>query len=164
MIKKFFDASKKKHPKESTPDELSEAEQREQYFSQLLTRIAKGDMSDLPTGHSPMEKAIREIGGLLGDRQHVINGMVDLTQESGFLQHFAEQSEQDQQQAINEIFQRINRQRSFLESTRDNIENSISSSSELKENTSVMLTDVGTGINEGLVNVNEELGVKAQAA
>lgn len=164
MIKKFFDTNKKTHPNESELDERSEAEQREQYFSQLLTRIAKGDVSDLPTGHSPMEKAIREVAGLLGDRHHVISGMVDLTGESSCLQHFAEQSEQDQQQAINEIFQRINRQRSFLESTRDNIENSISSSSELKENTSVMLTDVGTGINEGLVNVNEELGVKAQAA
>lgn len=164
MIKKFFNANKKKQSEKSDLNELSEAEQREQYLSQVLTRIAKGDVSDLPTGRSPIEQAIRDIGRQLGDRYHVINGMVDLTEESGCLQHFAEQSEQDQQQAINEIFQRINRQRSFLESTRDNIENSISSSSELKENTSVMLVNVGIGINQGLVDVNEALGVKAQAA
>jgi len=164
MIKKFFDANKKQHSEDSELNESSEAEKREQYLTHILTQIAKGDVSELPTGHTPMERAVREIGSMLGDRHHVINGMVDLAGESGCLQHFAEQSEQDQGQAINEIFQRINRQRSFLESTRDNIENSISSSSELKENTSVMLTEVGAGINEGLINVNESLGLKADAA
>jgi len=164
MIKKFFDGSNKQDSKEQEVDAKAETQRREKRLAEVLVTLAKGEDADLPTGNSPMEKAIREVAELLGTRKHVITGMVDLTEESGYLQHFAEQSEQDQSQAINEVFQRINRQRSFLESTRDNIENSVSSSSELKENTSVMLTGVGEGINDGLVNVNEALGVKAEAA
>jgi len=164
MIKKFLEGSNKQHSKEQEVDAKAEAQRREKRLAEMLVALAKGQDAGLPTGNSPMEKAIREVAELLGNRKHVINGMVDLTEESGCLQYFAEQSEQDQSQAINEVFQRINRQRSFLESTRDNIENSISSSSELKENTSVMLTGVGEGINDGLVNVNEALGVKAEAA
>jgi len=164
MIKKFFNGSDKQHSEKQEVDAKAETLRREKHLAEVLVTLAKGQDAELPTGSSPMEKAIREVAELLGNRKHVINGMVDLTHESGCLQHFAEQSEQDQSQAINEVFQRINRQRSFLESTRDNIENSISSSSELKENTSVMLTGVGEGINDGLVNVNEALGVKAEAA
>lgn len=164
MIKKFFNGDKKQQSKERELSAQALCEQREKQFAKVLASLAQGEAVDLPSGNSPIEKAIREIGTLLANRKYVINGMVDLTEESSCLQHFAKQSEQDQSQAINEIFQRINRQRSFLESTHDNIENSISSTSELKENTSVMLTGVGGSINDGLVNVNQALGVKAQAA
>jgi methyl-accepting chemotaxis protein len=164
MIKKFFVGNNKQPSKETEISAQAEALNRERYLAEVLVALAKGQEVELPMGSSPIEKAIREVSEYLGDRKHVINGMVDLTEESGSLQYFAKQSEQDQSQAINEVFQRINRQRSFLESTRDNIENSISSSSELKDNTSVMLTDVGTGIDSGLVKINEELNLKAEAA
>ncbi len=164
MIKKFFGGNDKQQTEAVEQDAEQEAQRRERYLADILVSLAKGEDVDLPTGMSPIEKAIRQVGETLGDRKHVINGMVDLTEESGCLQHFAKQSEQDQNQAINEVYQRINRQRSFLESTRDNIENSISSSSELKQNTSVMLTDVGVDIDQGLVNVNEALNQKAEAA
>jgi len=164
MIKKFFVGGDKKPSKEEEVSAKAEAKNRERYLAEVLVALAKGQEVELPEGNSPIESAIREVSEYLGDRKHVINGMVDLTVESECLQHFAKQSEQDQSQAINEVFQRIGRQRSFLESTRDNIENSISSSSELKENTSVMLTNVGTGIDDGLVNVNEALNLKAEAA
>jgi len=164
MIKKFFVGNNKQLSKEAEISALAETQNREKYLAEVLVALAKGQEVELPMGSSPIEKAIREVSEYLGDRKHVINGMVDLTEESGSLQYFAKQSEQDQSQAINEVFQRINRQRSFLESTRDNIENSIASSSELKDNTSVMLTDVGTGIDSGLVEINEELNLKAEAA
>ena len=89
MIKKFFDARTKKQSEKTELNAPSEAELRERYLTQVLRRLAKGDVSELPAGNTPMEKAIREIGALLGSRRHVINGMVDLTEESGFLQHFA---------------------------------------------------------------------------
>ncbi len=164
MINKFFVGSNKQRSKEAEVNAQAEAQDRERYLAEVLVALAKGQEIELPKGSSPIEKAIREVSEYLGERKHVINGMVDLTEESGCLQYFAKQSEQDQSQAINEVFQRINRQRSFLESTRDNIENSISSSSALKDNTSVMLTDVGTGIDRGLVKINEELNLKAEAA
>lgn len=164
MINKFFVGSNKQRSKEAEVNAQAEAQDRERYLAEVLVALAKGQEIELPKGSSPIEKAIREVSEYLGERKHVINGMVDLTEESGCLQYFAKQSEQDQSQAINEVFQRINRQRSFLESTRDNIENSISSSSALKDNTSVMLTDVGTGIDRGLLKINEELNLKAEAA